>query len=140
MSDRHASPIGRSWSAIEREVSPRAEEFVETSEFRRAVGILLGVNAFARRRAAAAAGGVWHLLNLPTGSDVARLRRQVGALDREIRRLSLQLESQQAASNTANAATTIDTEANHSADAPTTARAPRRSSQPSRPRRSQDTR
>jgi hypothetical protein len=137
MSDRHASAIGRSWSAIERELSPRAEEFVETSEFRRAVGILLGVNAFARRRAAAAAGGVWHLLNLPTGRDVARLRRQVGELDREIRRLSLQLERQQTASNSA---TTVDTEAEHSADAPTTARAPRRSSQPSRPRRNQDTR
>ena len=133
MTDRQASPIGRSWSAIERELSPRAEKLVETSEFRRAVGILVGVNAFARRRAAAAAGGVWHLLNLPTGSDVARLRRQVGALDREIRRLSLELERQQAASNIA---TTVDTEAEHSPDAPTTARVPRRSGQSSRPRRS----
>ena len=137
MSHRPTSPIGRSWNAIEREFSPRAENVVESSEFRRAVGILLGVNAFARRRAAAAAGGVWHLLNLPTGSDVARLHRQIGALDREIRRLSLQLERQQAASDTA---TTVDTEAEHSADAPTAARAPRRSGQPSRPRRSQDTR
>ena len=136
MSDRQASPIGRSWSAIERELSPRAEELLETSEFRRAIGILLGVNAFARRRAAAAAGGVWHLVNLPSGSDVARLRRQVGALDREIRRLSLELERQQAASNIA---TTVDTEAEHSPDAPTTARVPRRKGQPSRPRRSQDT-
>ena len=68
----------------------------------------------------------WHLLNLPTGSGVTRLRRQLGALDREIRRLSLQLERQLAASNIA---TTVDTQARASSDAPTTVREPRRRGQ-----------
>jgi hypothetical protein len=51
-------------------------------------------------RARKAANGVgdaltrrlWHLLNLPAGSDVARARRQVAALDREVRNLSLKLD------------------------------------------------
>ena len=37
----------------------------------------------------------WHLINLPAGSDVSRLRAQIGSLDREVRRLSLQLEAEQ---------------------------------------------
>jgi hypothetical protein len=36
----------------------------------------------------------WHLLNLPAGSDVSRLRAQIGALDREVRRLTVQLEKE----------------------------------------------
>ena len=38
----------------------------------------------------------WHLVNLPAGSDVGRLRAQIGALDREVRRLGLQLEAERA--------------------------------------------
>ena len=51
-------------------------------DVRRAVGD--GVNGVAAR--------VWHLVNLPAGTDVHRLRKQIGALDRDVRRLSLQLE------------------------------------------------
>lgn len=93
MSNRRGSLLQRSWGAIERELSPRADELLESSEFGRAVGLLTGLNAFARRRAAAATGRIWHLLNLPTGTDVARLRREVGALDRELRRLTMQLQA-----------------------------------------------
>jgi hypothetical protein len=97
MTDPRPSLLSRSWSAVERELSPHVDELVETSQFARAVGLFTGANAFARRRGAAAVGRVWHLLNLPTGTDVARLRRQVGALDREIRGLRIQLEAQAAA-------------------------------------------
>jgi hypothetical protein len=93
MSDRR-SLLARGWKAVERELSPRADELVETSQFARAVGLITGANALARRQAAAGVGRVWHLLNLPTASDVARLRRQVGALDHELRSLTLQLERQ----------------------------------------------
>ena len=47
-----------------------------------------GVNGVAAR--------VWHLVNLPAGTDVHRLRKQIGALDRDVRRLTLQLELEQA--------------------------------------------
>ena len=46
-----------------------------------------GVNGVAAR--------VWHLVNLPAGTDIQRLRKQIGALDRDVRRLSLQLEQRQ---------------------------------------------
>ena len=88
------SLLARGWKAIERELSPRADELVETSQFARAVGLLTGANALARRQAAAGVGRVWHLLNVPTASDVARLRRQIGALDHELRTLTMQLERQ----------------------------------------------
>jgi phage host-nuclease inhibitor protein Gam len=32
------------------------------------------------------------MMNLPASTDVQRLRRQVGELDREVRRLTLQLD------------------------------------------------
>ena len=67
---------------------------MESSQFARAVGLVTGANSLARRQAAAGVGRVWHLLNLPTANDVARLRRQVGALDRELRTLNMQLERQ----------------------------------------------
>jgi len=47
-----------------------------------------GVNGVAAR--------VWHLVNLPAGTDVHRLRKQIGALDRDVRRLTFQLELRQA--------------------------------------------
>ena len=93
MSERR-SLLARGWSALERELSPRADELVESSQFARAVGLVTGANSLARRQAAAGVGRVWHLLNLPTANDVARLRRQVGALDRELRTLNMQLERQ----------------------------------------------
>lgn len=54
------------------------------------------------RRAQSLAGGSaegvtarpWHLLNLPAGSDVSRLHTQNGALGREVRRSTVQLEFQ----------------------------------------------
>jgi hypothetical protein len=104
MTDRRRSLLARGWSVLERELGPRADELVATSEFRRAVGLVADVNALARRQAAAAAGRLWHLVNLPTGSDVARLRRQIGALDREVRRLTIQLERQAARDAAGNAA------------------------------------
>ena len=35
---------------------------------------------------------VWHLANLPAGSDVAHLRRQIAALDHELRQVRRALE------------------------------------------------
>jgi hypothetical protein len=89
------SLLGRAWSVVERELSPRADDLVGTSQFARAVGLVTEANALARRQAAAGVGRVWHLLNIPTAADVARLRRQVGALDRALRTLTLELERNQ---------------------------------------------
>jgi hypothetical protein len=46
-------------------------------------GVVRSVNGVSTR--------AWHLVNLPAQTDVQRLRTQIGALDRDVRRLSLQL-------------------------------------------------
>ena len=88
-------PLWRqAFDAVERRVTPRAEEFVRTETF--AVGAALTRRAviLARGSARDLTTRAWHLLNLPAGTDVSRLRAQVGALDREVRRLTLQLETE----------------------------------------------
>ena len=90
-----SGPLWRQvFDAAERAVAPRAEGFVRTPTF--AVGSALvrrartGVTDSAQGLTARA----WHLVNLPAGSDISRLRAQVGALDREVRRLTVQLETE----------------------------------------------
>ena len=83
----------QAFDAVERRVTPRAEEVVRSEAF--AVGAALTRRAVtvARGSARDLTARAWHLLNLPAGTDVSRLRAQVGALDREVRRLTLQLEA-----------------------------------------------
>jgi hypothetical protein len=50
------------------------------------------VQAGARRRVEARTRALWHLLHLPAGTDVARLRCEVAALGRELHRMSATLE------------------------------------------------
>jgi hypothetical protein len=82
------------YDAVEGMVAPRLEALVRTDQFSHTTAVM----ARARRLVADQVNGVaarfWHLLNLPTGTDIQRLRIQVGALDREVRRLSLQLDRQ----------------------------------------------
>lgn len=51
------------------------------------------MHTLARRQAAAATARYWHLFNLPSATDVARLRVQLGALNREVRQLTMQVEA-----------------------------------------------
>jgi hypothetical protein len=88
----------RLYDTAERTVAPRLESVVRTEQFARGAALAGWAQATARARAEALAARMWHLMNLPAGTDVARLRTQIGALDREVRRLSLRLE-QQAHSN-----------------------------------------
>ena len=88
-------PLWRqAFDAVEQRVTPRAEELVRTETF--AVGAALTRRAVtvARDTARGATTRFWHLLDLPAGTDVNRLRAQVGALDREVRRLTLHLENE----------------------------------------------
>jgi len=62
------------YDAVEREVTPRIEARAAAG------GRLDAVNA-----------RLLHAVNLPAGTDVNRLQRQTGELDREVRRLTLEL-------------------------------------------------
>jgi hypothetical protein len=75
-------------------VSPRAEELVRTPYFSLGVALARRAQTLAGRSVQGLTARAWHLVNLPAGSDVSRLRAQIGALDREVRRLTIQLESE----------------------------------------------
>lgn len=78
-------------------VTPQLESYVQTEQFSKGVGRLGTLLGFVETQARQNSAKMWHLLNLPAGSDVSRLRKQLGALDREVRRLTLQLEQERRA-------------------------------------------
>ena len=83
----------KSYDTVERMLAPTAEAFVHSGEFAQLTGALFGVRRALGNGVNEVAARVWRLVNLPTGTDVHRLRKQIGALDRDVRRLTLQLET-----------------------------------------------
>src|SRR3954451_10770162 len=84
----------QAFDTAERAVAPRAESLVRTPGFALGAAVLRRAQTLARDSARGISARAWHLVNLPAGSDIGRLRAQIGALDREVRRLSLQLEAE----------------------------------------------
>jgi hypothetical protein len=76
----------RLYDTAERTVAPRLESVVRTGHFARGAALAGWAQATARTQVAAFSARVWHLVNLPTGTDIGRLRAQIGALDRAGRR------------------------------------------------------
>jgi hypothetical protein len=126
----------RAYDTADRLVTPRLEELVRTPGFAQGAALLRRAEALARSAARDVSARGWHLLNLPAGSDVHRLRSQIGQLDREVRRLTVRVENQRSAANQHRPATMqeeIHAQRSESADGPG-ARAPRRRAQrPPRP-------
>jgi hypothetical protein len=105
-------PLWRqAFDTAERAVAPRAERLVRTPAFHVGVSLLRRARGVARGSARELTARAWHLVNLPAGSDVVRLRAQIGALDREIRRLRLQLEAERRAGIATILSTTKDSHA-----------------------------
>ncbi len=71
---------------------PLAEQVVKTEEFAQAAALFTSVNKAIRTELDKLTARVWHAVNLPAGTDVQRLKQQVGSLDRELRLLSLELQ------------------------------------------------
>jgi hypothetical protein len=87
------APLWRqAYDAAERRVTPHADRLVRTPSFTAGAAVLRRAQTLVRHSAEGVTARAWHLLNLPAGSDVTRLRSQIGALDREVRRLTVQLE------------------------------------------------
>jgi hypothetical protein len=90
-----SSPVWRqAYDAVEKAVTPRAEDLVRTPGFALGVALTRRATSVARSSARDLTARAWHLVNLPAGSDVHRLRTQIGALDREVRRLTVALEAE----------------------------------------------
>jgi len=89
------APLWRqAFDAADRALSPHAENFVRTPAFDIGVALVQRAQQLARNSARDLTARAWHLLNLPAGSDVTRLRALIGALDREVRRLTVKLETE----------------------------------------------
>src|SRR3954449_10918767 len=82
----------KAFDAAERAVGPRLEDAVRSGTFLDALGVAARAQARVRRDLERQSRRVWHLINLPAGSDVTKLRRQVAELDREVRRVNTALE------------------------------------------------
>jgi hypothetical protein len=109
------APLWRqAFDSAERVVAPRAENLVRTPGFALGAALVRRAQTLARSSARDVTARAWHLLNLPAGSDVTRLRAQIGALDREVRRLGLQLETERRSSRSPIRSTA---EASHADDA-----------------------
>ena len=123
----------QAFDAVERRVTPRAEEVVRSEAF--AVGAALTRRAVtvARGSARDLTARAWHLLNLPAGTDVSRLRAQVGALDREVRRLTLQLEAARRETERRRTPEESDADSAQPADGARPRPARRRAQRPARP-------
>jgi hypothetical protein len=84
----------RAYDELDKGLTPHIEALVRSDTFLREMARLGAARAGVKRQVAGLTGRVWHLVNLPAGSDLARLTGQVGALDRQVRNLMLQLEQQ----------------------------------------------
>jgi hypothetical protein len=84
------------FDGAEQAVAPRLEGLVRTAGFARALGLAARSQAAVRHGLEARSRRLWHLVNLPAGSDVAHLRRQIALLDRELREVRRALERAEA--------------------------------------------
>lgn len=80
------------YDLTERLVAPPAEKVVRSDRFASVAATVFGIRRAVEDGVTGLAARVWHLVNLPAGSDLQRLHAQIGALDREVRRLTLHLE------------------------------------------------
>jgi outer membrane murein-binding lipoprotein Lpp len=127
-------PLWRqAFDAVERRVTPRAEELVRTEAFTIGAALTRRAATLARGSARDLTARAWHLLNLPAGTDVSRLRAQVGSLDREVRRLTLQLEAARRETERPRTPEESDADSAQPADGPRPRPARRRAQRPARP-------
>ena len=82
----------RAFDAAEAAITPRADALVHTHEFSTGAAAVARARAAARARLTGLSSRAWHVLNLPAGTDLRRLRSQLGEIDRELRRLNMRLE------------------------------------------------
>jgi hypothetical protein len=82
----------QAFDAVDSRVAPRLEEATRSSAFAELLSLAARAQAGVRGEFEARTRRLWHLVNLPAGSDVTRLRRQVAGLDREVRQLTAVLE------------------------------------------------
>lgn len=82
----------KAYDAVDSRIAPPLESVVQTPQFATVLSTAIRMQAEARRQVERRSRRLWHLVNLPSGSDVTRLRDQVVSLDRRVRELTEALE------------------------------------------------
>jgi hypothetical protein len=80
------------YSRLEKALGPSTTDLTHSAEFAQVVAVFGDVKNKLRRQAGRLSARAWHVVNLPAGTDVQRLRTQLGSLDRDVRMLRLELE------------------------------------------------
>ena len=89
MGDSPGKPLWRqAYDAVDSRLAPQLESLVQTKQFAQVLSATIRAQAEARRVVERRTRRLWHLVNLPAGSDVTRLRDQVVTLDRRVRDLT----------------------------------------------------
>lgn len=87
-------PVGRrTYDAIDNTVTPWVDAVVRASQFASTTAVVARAwRRFSDQVNCLAAWVILRLFNLPAHTDIDRLHRQVGAVDREVRRVSAQFD------------------------------------------------
>ena len=80
------------YNKVEKAAGPRAKEVTHSDQFAQAASAVAGLNHFVRSSVRRVAAKAWHTVNLPAGTDVQKLNNRLGALDRQVRLLTMELE------------------------------------------------
>jgi hypothetical protein len=82
------------YSRLEQALGPSTTDLTHSAEFAQLVAFIGDARNRLRRDAGRLSARAWHVVNLPAGTDIQRLRTQLGSLDRDVRMLRLELERQ----------------------------------------------
>lgn len=83
------------YDAVEKRATPVIEDVVKSGEFKETAKTVTLLRKRAGRAVEGVTAGVLHSVNLPAGSDLRKLRRQLGELDFEVRQLRIEVAQQQ---------------------------------------------
>lgn len=89
--------IRQVYGVFEQRITPVVETVVHSEQFGDATAVVGKLRKFIGKSIENTTTDLLHLANLPAGSDIKRLRRQIGALDYEVRKLRLELAAREAA-------------------------------------------
>ncbi|MFT3661459.1 MAG: hypothetical protein QM809_08680 [Gordonia sp. (in: high G+C Gram-positive bacteria)] len=79
------------YDAMEKRATPVIEDVVRSPRFGEAAGVVAHLRRRVGRTVEGVAADLLHAVNLPAGSDLRKLRRQIGDLDFEVRSLRREL-------------------------------------------------
>jgi hypothetical protein len=91
---KDAPPWRQAVHRLDRFVTPPADAFVRTNLFADSIAALTRLEGQLRRRMERQTTMVMHMFNMPTATDVKKVRGQLAALEARLRDLSEQLEDQ----------------------------------------------